>query len=88
MVTLNYRNIKKYANYISMSIKVKIVETSKYDFSYMRYYIVIAIRELILFFDHKMTLNEKVINYKVLDLVILYNFDIKFDFIRDHMRKL
>ena len=35
-----------------------------------------------------MTLNEKVINYKVLDLVILYNFDIKFDFIQDHMKKL
>ena len=35
-----------------------------------------------------MILNEKVINYKVLDLVILYNFDIKFDFIRDHMEKL
>jgi len=35
-----------------------------------------------------MTLNEKVINYKVLDLVILYNFDIKFDFIRDHIKKL
>ena len=35
-----------------------------------------------------MTLNEKVINYKVLDLVILYNFDIKFDFIWDHMKKL
>jgi len=28
-----------------------------------------------------MILNEKVINYKVLDLVILYNFDIKLDFI-------
>ena len=26
-----------------------------------------------------MTLNEKVINYKILDIVILYNFDIKFD---------
>ena len=35
-----------------------------------------------------MTLNEKVINYKILDLVILYNFDIKFDFIWDHMKKL
>jgi hypothetical protein len=35
-----------------------------------------------------MTLNKKVINYKVLDLVILYNFDIKFDFIRDYMKKL
>ena len=71
-----------------MYIKVKIVETSKYDLSYMRYYIVIAIRELILFFEHKMTLNEKVINYKVLDFVILYNFDIKFDFIQDHMKNL
>ena len=35
-----------------------------------------------------MTLNENVINYNVLDLVILYNFDIKFDFIRNHMKKL
>ena len=35
-----------------------------------------------------MTLNEKVVNYKVLDLVILYNFGIKFDFIRDHIKKL
>ena len=88
MVIGNYKNIKQYAKYISVYIKVKIVETSKYDLSYTRYYIVIAIRELILFFDHKMTLNEKVINYKVLDLVILYNFDIKFDFIQDHMKKL
>jgi len=30
-----------------------------------------------------MTLNENVINYIVLDLIILYNFDIKFNFIRD-----
>jgi len=30
-----------------------------------------------------MTLNENVINYIVLDLIILYNFDIKFDFIRN-----
>ena len=35
-----------------------------------------------------MTSNEKIINYKVLDLVILYNFDIKFDLIQDHMKKL
>ena len=35
-----------------------------------------------------MILNEKIINYKVLDLVILYNFDTKFDFIWDHMKKL
>jgi len=48
MVIVNYR--KKYVKYISVYIKVKNVETSKYDLSYMRYYIVIAIRELILFF--------------------------------------
>jgi hypothetical protein len=33
-----------------------------------------------------MTLNKKVIIYKVLDLIILYNFDIKFNLIRDHMK--
>jgi hypothetical protein len=32
--------------------------------------------------------NKKVINYKVLDLVNLYNFNIKFDFIRNHMKML
>jgi hypothetical protein len=35
-----------------------------------------------------MTLNKKVINYKVLHLVIFYNFDIKFDFIQDDIKKL
>ena len=45
-----YGNIKKYDKYILVYIKVKIVETSKYDLSYMRYYIVIAIRELIRMF--------------------------------------
>ena len=50
MVTVNYRNIKKYVKYISVYIKVKIMKTSKYDLSYMRYYIVISIRELILIF--------------------------------------
>ena len=50
MVIVNYRSKNKYAMYISVCIKVKIVETSKYDLSYMRYYIVIAIRELIIFF--------------------------------------
>ena len=49
MVIVNYRN-KKYSKYISIYIKVKIVKTSKYDLSYMRYYIVIAIRELIILF--------------------------------------
>jgi len=33
-----------------MYIKVKIVEILKYDLSYMRYYIVIAIRESIIIF--------------------------------------
>ena len=46
---MNYRN-KKYAKYVSVYIKVNIVKTSKYDMSYLRYYIVIAIRELIIFF--------------------------------------
>ena len=36
MVIVNYRNIKKYAKYILVYINVKIVEISKYDFSYMR----------------------------------------------------
>ena len=49
MFIVNYRN-KKYVKYILVYIKVKIVEASKYDLSYMRYYIVIAIRELIIFF--------------------------------------
>jgi hypothetical protein len=35
-----------------------------------------------------MILNEKAINYKVLDFVILYNFNIKFDVIRHYMKKL
>ena len=55
---MNYKN-KKYTKYILVYIKVKIVETSKYDLTYMRYYIVIAIRELIRMF-WTITLNEKV----------------------------
>ena len=47
MIIVNYRN-KKYAKYISVYIKIKIVEASKYDLSYMTYYMVIAIRELII----------------------------------------
>ena len=35
-----------------------------------------------------MTLNEKIITYKVLDLVILYNVDTNLDFIRGHIKKL
>ena len=49
MVIANYRN-KKYSKYISVYINVKIVETSKYDLNYTRYYIVIAIREFIIIF--------------------------------------
>ena len=50
MIIVNYRNIKKYAKYISVYVKVKIMKTSKYDLSYMSYYIVIAIREFIIIF--------------------------------------
>jgi len=35
-----------------------------------------------------MTLNIKVINYKILDILKLYSFSIKFVFIQDHMKKL
>jgi len=84
MVIVNYRN-KKYTKNIFVYIKVKNVETSKYDLSYMRYYTFIAIRELIIIFWPQNDLKWKVINYKVLDLVILYNFDIKPDFIWDNM---
>ena len=49
MVIVNYRN-KKICKYISVYIKVKIMETSKYDLSYMRYCIVKAIREFIIIF--------------------------------------
>ena len=43
MIIVNYKN-KKYAKYILVYINVKILETLEYDLSYMRYYIVIAIR--------------------------------------------
>ena len=33
-----------------------------------------------------MILNEKLINYKVLDLVNLYNFNIRFDLKQDYMK--
>ena len=33
-----------------------------------------------------MTSNKKVFNYKVVDLIKSYNFDIKFIFIRDPMK--
>ena len=35
-----------------------------------------------------MTLNEKVVNFKVLDLVKIYNFALKFVFIQGDMKKL
>jgi hypothetical protein len=37
MFIVNYK-LKKYTKYISVYIKIKIVETSKYNLSYMRYY--------------------------------------------------
>jgi hypothetical protein len=53
MVIMNYRYKEKYTNYISVYIKVKIVETLKYDLSYMRYYTGITICRFIIFFlDH------------------------------------
>ena len=50
MVIFNYRNKIKYAKYILVYINVKIIETLKYDLSYMTYYIVIAIRKIIIVF--------------------------------------
>ena len=49
MAIVNYGN-KIYAKYISVYIKVKIVEISKYDLSNIIYSIVINIRELIMNF--------------------------------------
>ena len=49
MVIVNYRS-KKNVNFISVYMKVVIVETSKHDLSYMRYYINITIREVIIIF--------------------------------------
>ena len=51
IVIVNYKN-KKYAKYISMYIKIKIVEILKYGLSYVKYYMVIYIRELIIILDH------------------------------------
>ena len=50
MIIVSYRNKKIYAKYISVYTKVMIVEISKYNLSYMRYYIVLPIREFIIFF--------------------------------------
>jgi len=38
--------------------------------------------------DYKMTLKEKIINYKIVYLVKLYNFGIKFIFIQVYIKKL
>jgi hypothetical protein len=51
MVIVNYRYRKQYAQYILVYIKVKIIEILKYDLSYMRYYIVIAMRTVQLLND-------------------------------------
>jgi hypothetical protein len=41
---------EKYAKYISVYIKIKIIEISKYDLICMRYYLVIAIYSFIIIF--------------------------------------
>jgi hypothetical protein len=48
MIIMNY--YKKYTKYILMYIKIKIVKIWKYDLNCMRYYVVIAIWELIIIF--------------------------------------
>jgi hypothetical protein len=54
MIIVNYGYKEKYAKYISVYIKFKIVETSKYNLSCMRYYIVVAIcRFIIIFWTNK-----------------------------------
>ena len=46
-------------------------------------------RELIIIFlGYLMTLIEKVTNYKILDHIKLYNFGVKFNFIRDHEKDM
>jgi hypothetical protein len=47
---VNYKYKEKYAKYISVYIKAKIVEISKYDLGCMRYYRVIAICRFIIIF--------------------------------------
>jgi len=41
-----------------------------------------------MFFWTIKTLHEKVTNYKIVGLTNLYNFDIKFNFIQDRIKKL
>ena len=35
-----------------------------------------------------MILGQKIINYKILDRINLYNFNIKFDLVQNYMKKL
>ena len=50
MVIVNYRNKKISQVYFNEYKKVEILEISKYDLNYTRYYTVIAIKELIIIF--------------------------------------
>jgi hypothetical protein len=50
MVIVNYRYKEKYTKYISLYIKIKIIEILKYDLSCTGYCIVIAIYRFILTF--------------------------------------
>ena len=65
MVIVNCRNIKKYAKYISVYIKVKIVEAWKYNLSCMSYYIVVAISRAQLVNDLVIINDVKWIIYKL-----------------------
>ena len=47
-----------------------------------------SIKSCGVYLDIQMISNQKSFNYKVVDLVEYYNFDIKFVFIRRHIRKL
>ena len=64
MIIVNYR-YKKYTNYPSVYINIKIVKTSKYTLSCIRCYIVIAICRLQLLNDHVIPKGLKLLMYKL-----------------------
>jgi len=47
-----------------------------------------SIKICVVYLDIKMISNQKSLNYKVVDLIEYYNFDIKLVFIGHHMREL
>jgi hypothetical protein len=50
--------------------------------------VIMFLKLYINFLSILMSLNEKTQNYKVVDLIESYNFDINFIFIRHHMKEL